>query len=729
MLASQLSSRGGADYSSAIPVFHVAKPGAAMTNGAESFDWIPFYQELADKLVPYRGRQQELIALLEKLRAKKLKVTPLVDKDATGRRFQLNELDPFTFFGTFNRGITTDARIALLRELKSFFGISAAVPSDFSGIPILNNLKSWYFAYSDRRKATDIPRLWDVFEKALHPSPISSNEFAQAFDAALDVRETNINLTMGLFWIRPFNFISLDSTNLAYLHLAIPKDGISFDFYRTTLEKLQADREDDFPHLSHSAWLATSAPLTGDSIAVAAVKTGALNPDAEYWLVGAYWESQETPDQTERFLAEGIWENGYKDKYLDQVRSMKVGDHIAIKAMFTRKHDLPFNNRGKTISGMTIKATGAIVKNLDDGRTLEVAWDSPQDPRDWYFHTYQRTIWHLKKDDDLGHRLIRFVFFGEPQDYEFFVQRFLDHTAPQNGEATPYDIADMVTDGVFLSTEEIEQVLNRWRKKKNLILQGAPGVGKTFIAQKLAYALLAEQNPSRVLTVQFHPSFAYEDFVRGYRPTDQAAKFELVDGPLIEICNQADDDSDREYVVFIDEINRANLAQVFGELLMLLEADKRGVEHEVTPIYRREPGEKFHIPENLFFIGTMNIADRSLALVDYALRRRFAFLTLEPKFATSLFRSWLLDRGMSNALVSKIIERLGALNKKITDDSLLGPAYQVGHSFFCPLGTDFSHLDDHWYHEVIQTEIRPLLLEYWYDAPQKVEDATADLLA
>jgi 5-methylcytosine-specific restriction enzyme B len=700
-----------------------------MADNTEIFNWTPFYQELADKLVPYRNRQDELIAILESLHAKNLKVTSLNDKDETGRRFLLMEMDPFTFFGTFSRGTTAEARIAILRELKSIFRISAAIPSDFSGIPTLNNQNAWYFSYAFKRKTTDVPRLWDVFELALNPGALQNDEFARAFEAALEVRGVNLKLTMGLFWIKPFTFLSFDGNNRKYLGIKIPKEGLSFGFYRDTLERIKTERVDDFPHISYSAWVAANQSGVGVSITAPQVEAPVINQDSEYWLVGAYWDEQETSDQTERFLSEGIWENGYKDKYLDQVRSMMVGDHIAIKAMFTRKNDLPFDNRGKTISGMTIKATGTIVKNPGDGRAVEVDWDAPREPRSWYFYTYQGTIWRLRKDEDLAQRLIRFVFFGESQDYQFFMRRFLDQTMVLAGGNTPYSIADMLTEGVFMAKEEIEQALHRWKTKKNLILQGAPGVGKTFIAKKLAYALLEETDKSRVVTVQFHPSFAYEDFVRGYRPTDQAAKFDLVDGPLLDTCEQADNDRDRKYVVLIDEINRANLAQVFGELLMLLEADKRGKEHEVTPIYRRKPDEKFHVPENLFFIGTMNIADRSLALVDYALRRRFAFLTLEPQYAEPAFRTWLEQRGMNNLLAIKIVNRLTALNTQISGDSFLGPAYQVGHSFFCPMGNDFSHLGDEWYCEVVKTEIRPLLMEYWYDAHDKAETATANLLA
>ena len=163
------------------------------------YDWTPFYQELADKLLPFKSRQEELVSLSEQLRQKGLKVGALQDKDETGRQFILKEIDPFTFFGSFNRGTTTDMRVAILNEMKSRLGISAPVPFDFSGIPVLNNMKSWFFSWSYQRKAGDIARLWEVFEHALQPNPLESEQFAQAFDAALEVRNTNLNLTMGLF--------------------------------------------------------------------------------------------------------------------------------------------------------------------------------------------------------------------------------------------------------------------------------------------------------------------------------------------------------------------------------------------------------------------------------------------------------------------------------------------------------------------------------------------------
>jgi len=169
--------------------------------------------------------------------------------------------------------------------------------------------------------------------------------------------------------------------------------------------------------------------------------------------------------------------------------------------------------------------------------------------------------------------------------------------------------------------------------------------------------------------------------------------------------------------------------QVFGELFMLLEADKRGPKHAVTPLYRRHDDETFSVPENVLLISTMNIADRSLALVDFALRRRFAFITLEPRFGDVAFRKWLTDRKLPESVLHLIIQRLSALNERIGADAQLGPAFRVGHSFFCPRGDDFSGLGADWYREIVHTEIGPLLDEYWYDAPEKARLAKEALLA
>ena len=415
---------------------------------------------------------------------------------------------------------------------------------------------------------------------------------------------------------------------------------------------------------------------------------------------------------------------------------MKAGDRIAIKAAVTQKEGLPFDAGGRTVSKMLIKATGTIVANKGDGRRVEVDWDPSVPVRDWFFYTGRSTVWKLKPDDEYAQRLIRFAFFGDVQDFEFFTSRWwgsgaapiLPPDADSEG-ATPYSRDDMVTDGVFLTKDEINRLLDRLLAKKNLILQGAPGVGKTFVAMKLAYAAMEARDSARRLIVQFHPSYTYEDFVRGFRPVANGG-FELVDGPFLEICRRANDDPDRAYVLIIDEINRGNVSQIFGELMVLLEHDKRGKGNAVTPMYRRSKDEKLFVPENLYVIGTMNIADRSLALVDYALRRRFAFFTLVPRYADNLYKTWMSESKVASDLTQKIIQRMCALNEQIGNDSQLGRGFQIGHSFFCPPNreSDFSHLTDAWYRAVVETEIVPLLEEYWYDSTEKVDAARNELL-
>ncbi|MDB4944545.1 MAG: mcrB [Labilithrix sp.] len=709
------------------------------TMAGEHFTWIPSFRALAEKLVAFRHRQQELIELLEGLRAKGLTITPLGDKDAAGNPFPMKELDPFTFFGVFNRGLTSDKRVLIVDELIEFFGLDAAAPKDFDGIPILNNQNSWFISFSAKRGPDDVERLWDVFVRALGDDPLDDPKFADAFDAALEVRGTNVNLTSGLFWIRPGTFVSLDGTLREHLGLKLPSAGLSFAFYRDTLEKLRKEHGQDFARLSRAAYVGdeeqagdvTGAPSKPPPKDIEATIDG----DTQFWLVGAYWDDRDPPGQTERFLAEGIWENGYADRYLDLVKQMRPGDRIAIKATATQLNGLPFESHGKSVSKMILKARGTVVRNHGDGRSVEVEWESKTPWRHWYFYTGRPTVWQLRKDEEMSRMLTRFAFFDVPQEYEYFTKRWWGSVTPPVGEGPsapeltePYGVEDVLADGVFLSTEEVELALRRVRAKRLLVLQGAPGVGKTFVARKLAYALMQTRDDARIETLQFHPSFTYEDFVRGYRPTGEAGKFELKDGPFLRICDRARED-ERPHVLIIDEINRAHLSQVFGELFMLLEADKRGPKHAVTPLYRRDEDEKLWVPENVFVISTMNIADRSLALVDFALRRRFAFITLEPRFGDVAFRKWLTDRKLPEGVVQLIIQRLSALNERIATDGQLGPAFRVGHSFFCPRGEDFSSLGADWFREIVETEVGPLLDEYWYDAPEKARLAKEALLA
>ena len=282
-------------------------------------------------------------------------------------------------------------------------------------------------------------------------------------------------------------------------------------------------------------------------------------------------------------------------------------------------------------------------------------------------------------------------------------------------------------DGLFLDEAVFSEWLRQWKIGKNLILQGAPGVGKTFVARRLAYALMQEEDHQRVAFVQFHQSYGYEDFVQGIKPVRvregeiTRTVFDLRNGVFYEFCRQAKGDP-RPHVFIIDEINRGNLSRILGELLMLIEVDKRGEEHALRLAYQEE-GQTFFVPENVYVLGMMNTADRSLAVVDYALRRRFRFATLEPAFERASFLEHLSEV-CGEDLADSIILRLKRLNEEIAKDTTnLGPGFCLGHSYFCRI----QNVEE--YREVIRFQIAPLLTEYWFDQPRKAEDRVKDLLS
>lgn len=274
---------------------------------------------------------------------------------------------------------------------------------------------------------------------------------------------------------------------------------------------------------------------------------------------------------------------------------------------------------------------------------------------------------------------------------------------------------------VLQPDETVADALAALQYKRNLILQGPPGVGKTFLAQHLAEALLGGRDDRRLRTVQFHQSYAYEDFVQGYRP-DGRGGFRLKNGPFYEFCLLAQRHPKQAYVFLIDEINRGNLSKIFGELLLLLEGDKRSPAFAVPLTYSETP---FFIPPNVYVVGTMNTADRSLALVDYALRRRFAFVTVQPEFGEK-FINLLLALGVPADFLRRLTAALRALNETICHDPSLSASFCIGHSYF--MHPDAANLKA-WYRRIISLEIAPLLREYWFDDADKAEQEIENLLA
>ena len=291
-----------------------------------------------------------------------------------------------------------------------------------------------------------------------------------------------------------------------------------------------------------------------------------------------------------------------------------------------------------------------------------------------------------------------------------------------------YSIEDILTDGCFLDRNTLDAMLQRLQTKQNLILQGPPGTGKTWLAKKLAYALIGRKDDHRVRPMQFHPNLSYEDFVRGWRPQGNG-QLALVDWPFLQVVEDARKDLDNDYVMVIEEINRGNPASIFGEMLTLLESDKRKPEEALALAYRLESSERVYIPPNVYVIGTMNLADRSLATVDLALRRRFAFFDLEPML-NDIWRDWAYQRCNTNgSFVDDIKERITPLNEQVAADRNLGRQFRIGHSFVTPGPKEIIDEPAEWFAQIVETEIVPLLHEYWFDQPDKVSDARSQLLS
>lgn len=302
--------------------------------------------------------------------------------------------------------------------------------------------------------------------------------------------------------------------------------------------------------------------------------------------------------------------------------------------------------------------------------------------------------------------------------YIMYLERDKNEVINVLEEPDKYDKENFLKE-VFISEEKYDSITSMLDKKKNIILEGAPGVGKTFMAKRLAYSLIGRQDDSRIEFIQFHQSYSYEDFIEGYRPTKDG--FELNKGLFYDVCDRASKDLDNNYYIIIDEINRGNLSRIFGELLMLIENDKRGKNNQLKLAYSKE---YFSVPENLYIIGLMNTADRSLALIDYALRRRFAFFTIEPAFENEKFIAEFSEKFEED--FNYIISIIKKINEAIEDDKSLGSGFKIGHSYFCPKLVDRKGNKKD-IKDIIRFEILPLLEEYWYDDKDTLIQWTEEL--
>lgn len=415
-----------------------------------------------------------------------------------------------------------------------------------------------------------------------------------------------------------------------------------------------------------------------------------LNANPKVWTLND-WKLGEEEDYT-------LYnENGNKRRIFQNFLNAKVGDPIICYEASPTKQILCLAVVSKPSNGRSIffKKTELLsnpidyesLKNIQELQNMEFLKNS------------SGSFFKLTKEEyDILMKLIRET--NEP---------------PTLAVKERYSVDDFLSE-VFIPSKCYNHLKSQLLRKKNIVLQGAPGVGKTFCAKRLAYSIMGEKDEERIAFVQFHQNYSYEDFVEGYRPHEDG--FLLQKGIFYNFCNQAKNNPDKEYFFIIDEINRGNLSKIFGELLMLIEKGYRG--EEITLAYS---GDRFYVPENIYLIGMMNTADRSLAMIDYALRRRFSFFNLKPAFQSELF----LDkcRKLQNEKYNRLVDEIMRLNKAIETDDSLGEGFEIGHSYLC--FNNENEVTDEWLHSVVNYDIIPMLQEYWFDSREKINEWTEAL--
>ena len=711
------------------------------------FTWISFYKELSDKLLTYRDRRDGLINKLASVYESIGMSLPKLEAD------ELQDIDPFTVFGLFNKGIKDANRKKIVAGIAEAFDVRADQPTDFEGIPVLNNLNATFYAFSgdDRRGENDIDNLWHVFEAELALAADDNEEtrkaFVEAFDTTVIQFTLGWKLTMGLYWARPYNFISLDSRNRWFMTdvakagtaiaSIVPKEKDSpihdGDRYLAICDTIKSELGSeecsyaDFPSLTAAAFVESERVNRERKVAEkAAAEKAEENSLGDEGVKTTHYWTYSPGDGAARwddFYARGVMGIGWSK--LGNVKKYASKEDIRknLRTLYSSKYSQKNSALALWQFSREIKPGDVVFakrgRSVIIGRGI-VEGDYQFDENGDSYPNIRRVRW-TNRGERHTEDLLAMKTLTDITAYPDLVEKLNSFFEDEGGEVEEdteeveypaYTSEDFLSE-VYMDGERYRTLVNVLRAKKNIILQGAPGVGKTFAAKRLAYSMMGVKDAERVMMAQFHQSYSYEDFIEGFRPNVQG--FDLEKGAFYNFCKNAKDDSDNDYFFIIDEINRGNLSKIFGELFMLIENDKRGPRNTLQLLYSHE---LFYVPSNVYLIGMMNTADRSLAMLDYALRRRFAFFDLRPAFDAESFIAY--QEGLASEKFDRLISCVVKLNEAIASDESLGDGFCIGHSYFCRMSPD--DVTDDKLSAIVNYELVPMLREYWFDEPTKVDE-------
>lgn len=683
-----------------------------------SFTWIPYYKEFAQRLTQFQKDRKRLLNLIydnrDELLAKYL-------HDQGGEGDLLEDIDPFTVFGLFNRGIKHENRINSAKLFKNILDIKADIPKDFEGIPVLNNQKSHFFGFRSHRGKNDIQNLWNLFIKV-----VNDENFEEEYNTVIKQFIIKVNITMGLFWIRPEKFLAFDRTNRQYLKeqygIKLPNKAPEYSEYMKILDSINKKmasgeiKENTFYELSANAnnlgydnsdydsylewgsfyselWkkrkniILQGAPGTGKTYRIPELVVRLCEPefDANNATRKELMSVYDRLKEEKRVMFTTFHQSMDYEDWLEGLRPVLENDQVTYKiesGIFKRlcteaerplsaKKDVNISDEA-IVWKVSLSGTGdnPVRRDCMKNGYIRIGWDGYGE------NITEETDWSIHNGEG---KTILNAFINTMKVGDIVMSCYSSRTIDAIGIVT----------GEYEWHDNFEHY-KRVRRVKWLVKDINEDIVKLNDGKTMTLGTVYRLN---AITL---------DKVKSLLDKYEASK------TLI--------DNNKPYVIVIDEFNRGNVSKIFGELITLLEPDKRKGMRNAESVLLPYSKKEFYIPSNVFLVATMNTADRSLDTIDYAIRRRFAFITVKPQeidddnFNSELFRevSSLFISNYDEYAESGFDDTIKLLPAKTLSEEYRPEDVWIGHSYFIMDG-------EYALQDRLLFEIIPLLEEYIRD--------------